>query len=263
MPLEVDENGNSDAVFVNGKFYHEKCFTKIIEPKERCFGCKKQVDFSTDDVAYYDGHFWHADCIIKKSQKTKTPKWKLAVQTLDDSRAFANKKLQDIKAEFDEALTHIGKYKSAANAEIGKWKAQSQLNDYIRDTYTVQNVPWQALGQIYRGTYRGLKSPIPAEHLLDMWRRKQKFLNKVYQNNKTHGKDFSPEQRINYDIAILINKYDSYLKWKRDQEAQIPEETAPSKIDMVNLLATQVIAAQPKDDNKKENIEGLADDIFG
>ena len=70
-----------------------------------------------------------------------------------------------------------------------------------------------------------------------------------------------PGQGINYDIAILIRKYDSYLKWKREQQAQIPETTVPNRIDMVNFLATQVIAAQPKEN--KENIEGLADDIFG
>lgn len=264
MPIELNENGNGDAIFVNGKFYHEKCFTQIIKPKEKCFGCKKQIDFSTDDAAYYDNHFWHADCIVKKSQKTKTPKWKVAVETLNDSRDFARKKLQYINAEFEDALKDIRKYRAAANQAICNWKAQSQLNDYIRDAYSVKNVPWQALGQIYKGTYRGLKSPIPAEHLLDMWQRKQKYLNKVYQNNKTHGKSFTPEQRINYDIAILIKKYDSYLQWKREQEASVPERpTDENNINLVNSLATQVIAAQPKEINEKDNIEGLADDIFG
>lgn len=262
LPINVDKNGNGDAVFVDGKFYHEKCFTKKIEPQEKCYLCKKDIDFSDNNIAYYDNHFWHVDCIIKKSQKTKTAKWKLAVKTLDNSIAYAKEQEQMIRRKFQVALNDIPKYKADADKEIRRWYAESKLNDYIRMIYGVKNIPWQALGQIYKGTYRGMSTPIPAEHLLDMWRRKQNYLNKVYQLNKSKGKIFTSEQRINYDIAILVRKYDSYLQWRREQEMLSVEQNNPVKDNM--WLATQVIAAQPKiDNNEQEGFENIADEVFG
>ena len=41
-----------------------------------------------------------------------------------------------------------------------------------------------------------------------MWQRKMDYLKQTYEYNKTHGKDMYGANRVCYDLAILINKYD-------------------------------------------------------
>lgn len=263
QPIKVQENGEHGSVFVNNQFYHEDCFVTPLQDlaKAKCFFCDKVVDLDMDNAAYYDKHFWHTECIIAKSQKTKTKKWKEAVQTLEVSKRAAKEEKQKIEDIIKTASKNLNAYRRAADIQILKWQSESRLNDYLRQTYSVKVLPWDVFYKIYNGTYKGMETPIPAEHLLDMWTRKQKYLDKVYHQNKAKGNTFTPQGRIKYDVAILISKYDSYLKWRQEQEKLIPQETAVNDND---FLVSQTIATISKNDNKEnKNIEDIADDIFG
>lgn len=77
---------------------------------------------------------------------------------------------------------------------------------------------WQKLGNIYNGTFKGMSVGIPPSDLLDMWQRKIDMLNGIAKKNEVKGIHMQPEQRLSYDLSILVNKYDSYLRWKEKQK---------------------------------------------
>ena len=100
---------------------------------------------------------------------------------------------------------------------------RDKLIEFIYSEYGITTLPkyfFVNLAKIYNGTYsKNLKEPIPVEDLSDMWHKKMDFLNKTYEYNMQHGKEMYGIQRIAYDLAILINKYDSYKRWKAKQNA--------------------------------------------
>ena len=74
------------------------------------------------------------------------------------------------------------------------------------------------MDSVYKGTMKNLNKPVPPEDLLDMWKQKRNYLEKIAEQNRKKGNEISGVQRVNYDLAILLSKYDSYLKWKDQQK---------------------------------------------
>lgn len=97
-----------------------------------------------------------------------------------------------------------------------------QFTDWLYRQYEVSFLPkyfFMNLDKVYKGTYKNLTKPVPVDDLWDMWQRKMPYLLKVYDRNKRIGKTMEGVSRINYDLAIVLSKYDSYLSWK-DQQLQ-------------------------------------------
>lgn len=101
-----------------------------------------------------------------------------------------------------------------------------QLSDFLYSEYNVSFLPkyfFINLDKVYKGTYKNLNKPVPVEDLLDMWQQKMNYLNKVAEQNRHKGKNIEGIARINYDLAILLSKYDSYCEWKARKEAEKQE----------------------------------------
>ena len=119
------------------------------------------------------------------------------------------------------------------------------------------------MDEIFSGIYKGLSKEIPPEDLLDMWKRKKNELDRINNSNSRKGKNLIGVARINYDLAILLNKYDSYLKWKEDQKLlenekqNIINEANKPKInyDLINKSVE-------KNKNTSTNINDLLDEVF-
>ena len=139
---------------------------------------------------------------------------------------------------------------------------------YDKQTYHSScfiNMPttvWQKLSDIYNGTFKGMSVGIPPEHLLDMWKRKINMLNGIAYRNKTKGIVMGFDKRINYDLSILINKYDSYLRWLEKQRI-IEAEKAVEKSENIVGKSIGYITANKSDRNGSDDISVLVDDIFG
>ena len=136
-----------------------------------------------------------------------------------------------------------------------------QLTDFIYKEYNVTFLPkyfFINLDKIYKGEYKNLKEPVPVEDLFDMWQKKMDYLNKTYTYNKEHGKDMQGVQRINYDLAILLSKYDSYKRWKEKQKAiQKQEQEFKKQQVFVNMAKIQV---RPKISDS-DDISSIIDEI--
>jgi hypothetical protein len=141
---------------------------------------------------------------------------------------------------------------------------KNQLYFYIMDKYSVTVLPqklFEKMQGIFEGTFVGMIKGhgISAQEILFIWKSKQGYLDKVNAWNITNGKIIEGVGRINYDLAIVLSKYDEYLKWKVqnkvvEQENKILEES--SKINFKNLDKVSC-----ESNNKENNISQILEDL--
>lgn len=116
-----------------------------------------------------------------------------------------------------------------------------QLTDWLYAQYNVSFLPryvFVNLDKVYKGTYKNLNKPIPVEELFDMWQRKMDYLNQLATYNESIGKTMNNAERVLYDLAVLLAKYDGYCTWKAKQEAQYNEML------IENLLSQEINSAR-------------------
>lgn len=227
----------------------------------KCNACKKLIDISemsSDDYFFRiygkTKQYFHSECYIEQQM---------------------NRKRNPMTRE--ECLTYISERKSEnVEQNIEKKKEQKinavkdQLYDFIADMYDISFFPtffYIKMNTVYKGTYKGLKKSVPPEDLLDMWEQKKNYLLKVYERNRTQGKEMEGLQRVYYDLAILLSKYDSYLNWKDKQK--IAQSDIRERENRTNDFISQKIISQNKPNNpnshtvgnKEIDINSILDDI--
>lgn len=214
----------------------------------KCSICKEPIyindineDFfitSKNEVRSYT----HTNCYIQKqTTKKRSPK------TIEECQEYIEQCKQNNKA--------IEKKKSIKN----------ELYEFLFDMYDISYFPqyfYVKMDSIYKGTMKNLSKPVPPEDLLDMWKQKKNYLDKVAEQNRKKGNEIFGVNRVNYDLAILLSKYDSYLKWKEQQKIAIAELGEIKKRDVEKIEYTDV--TRPKrvgtTDNKVD-INSMLDEI--
>lgn len=190
----------------------------------KCIYCKKFVDLDVERV------------IMKKSGKSIT--WCHYDCFVEHKLNMKNRKpLEDIKKEAEE------KYKLTLEY-LDEKRVKDELYKFIQNMYNIVVLPnyfFVKMDAIYKGTYKGLAKGIPAYHLLDMWRQKQQYLIRVYNNNVSKGKQLEGIDRVNYDLAILLNLYDGYLKWRNSIEAQSEQEHTVITQHLAPKIKTKIV----------------------
>lgn len=200
-----------------------------------------------DNIIYFDKKYYHKNCFVsmckRKSEKKNTlPKWKDALENLD-------KIILDTKEVIDTAF-----YKDDIYNLIHSFYDLSVITTRI----------FQKLDEIYSGTFKGLSVAIPPSDLYDMWIRKKKYLLKVRADNIRKGKTFSGDQQVIYDLSILVNKYDSYLRWKEQQKIIEQKNEDSTKILQDISLHSSYFNSNKnnKNNNDEDDIDSLLDEIF-
>lgn len=145
-----------------------------------------------------------------------------------------------------------------------KKTAASELYDFISDMYSLTYLPkyfFSFMASVYKGTYKNLNRPVPPEDLLDMWKQKKKYLLRQAENNRKKGKDINGISLVYYDLAILLGKYDAYLKWKEQQKlAQADaEEQRVKNIEFVGYR--DVLSQRQKKEDNTIDISSMLDEI--
>lgn len=138
-----------------------------------------------------------------------------------------------------------------------------QFTDWLYREYEISFLPkyfFINLDRVYKGTYKNLARPVPVEDLWDMWKRKMPYLQKVYDKNIRMGKNMDGTARINYDMAIVLSKYDSYLKWKEQQKQALLEEARKKEqtVDYNKVCGKTNTASK---ENTRLNIDSIIDEI--
>lgn len=74
----------------------------------------------------------------------------------------------------------------------------------------------------------------------------------------------NPTHQVNYDLAVLVGKYDSYLRWKEKQklnevDKKNNEKFAKSFVETNNITTQKTVVTATQDDN----MDDILSDIFG
>lgn len=135
--------------------------------------------------------------------------------------------------------------------------------NYISETYdfVVTTQIYTKIAKINNGTYKGLNEEISCEDLLYMFKTKKNKLYKIYQSNKNKGKNFKDGYSLfNYDLAIILSKYDSYKRWKENQQLnQINDEEKENISKNIEVLR---YTNDINNNNNEDDISNILDEVF-
>lgn len=214
-----------------------------------CAECKQKFNINRtnlNQVVRFENSCYHYDCFVnaceRKSKKSNaSPKW-------------------------GEALTFIEDIKEDTYTFLSRELCKQEIFELIVANYDIRVVPkniFTKLEDIYNGRFKGLACRIPPEDILDMWKRKMDYLNKVKVKNITLGKTMNAAQQVNYDISVLINKYDSYLKWK-EQNKIIEQEVNKVHKDILKTVDLDKLSKITQNQNKEDedDIDCLLEELF-
>lgn len=221
---------------------------KNIGIKRKCSCCGEDFYISKDnidDAIYYDKKTYHSSCFINICNKR------------------SQMKREDVSQKWTWVLNHLDSIKQESYEHLKLAVIKEDVFNFIKDAYDVTIIPttvWQKLSNIYNGTFKGMTYGIPPEHLLDMWERKIDMLNGIANRNNTKGRTMNVDQRINYDLSVLVNKYDSYLKWLEKQKILEAEKEIEKNENIVGKTIGYV--TQKSEKNNSDDISDLVDDIF-
>ena len=214
----------------------------------KCSICKEPIYINDTNEDFFitlkneTKSYTHTNCYIKK-QTTK----KRSSKTVEECREYIEQCRQNAKV--------TEKKKSTKN----------ELYEFLFDMYDISYFPqyfYIKMDSVYKGTMKNLNKPVPPEDLLDMWKQKRNYLDKVAEQNRKKGNEILGVNRVNYDLAILLSKYDSYLKWKEQQKIAIAELDESKKRSIEKIEYTDV--ARPKRvgvSNNKVDINSMLDEI--
>lgn len=227
-------------------------------PKLRkCSRCGKSFNIFEEDFIKENNRFFEVNCYKEKElNKGVAPEIidKAIVVFLEQTKIERNQKEQELLEKAENSLRSKQK-------ETNRSEYKNLFIEYLKETYNVMELPkslYSKLAQINSGNFKNYKIAIPYEDLLDMFKRKQNFLNKLYTTNVAKGKEMTAVQRISYDISVIIDKYEDYLQWKSRQKVfeNEPINHNEIKIDYAKLK---------KSTENKENetdILSILDDLY-
>lgn len=173
-------------------------------------------------------------------------------------------KKQKPKTE-EECKLFIEECKKNNEELVSKNNIKNDLYAFLFDMYDISFFPnyfYIKMESVFKGTYKNLNTPVPPEDLLDMWKQKKNYLNKVAEQNRKKGSEITGVNRVNYDLAILLSRYDAYLKWKEEQKIAVAElnESKKRSIEKIEYLDV----ARPNKTlnlNEKVDISTMLDEI--
>lgn len=197
--------------------------------------CGYFIDTTKDSYVKIKKGCYHTECYIKKLENDKD---KLSHE---EAKAIA---FELATKTFEENFK-----KSQEQKEDGvfiSWLCQQY------DIVMLSSRFYDVRNKIYKGTYKNMSMAIKREHLEDMWRQKMNYLNKVNDRNRRMGKVIEGEQRVFYDLAILINKYDDYLNWLDKNKIRADVDT-PDVTTMTDNKVYDNLIAKPQTKNEQQD----------
>jgi len=219
----------------------------IVKCKYKKCNCNNEIPLNENtinNIVRYGNAYYHSDCFIN----------------------WCNEGINHFKAnqKYKDALSSIEVYKEDAYKHLINRIENYDLYKFIMDRYDVKTLDtyvYVKLNRIFNGTLEGIREGgIPKEHFFDMWKRKTHQLDKIHQQNIVKGKNMTTTQTIMYDISVLINKYDSYLKWL--EREKIIQAEANYNNASTKLLTREIKNRRENNIVEKDDISTLVNDIF-
>ena len=178
----------------------------------KCAACKQQIEIQKSDVRsviYYKSLYYHKQCFAELAEQKSQAKgirgnaWKEALNNIDE-----------IEIETKRVL----------ESHWGDKEAKDKLNEYLLSQYDVTAVPdrfWQVAAELSNGFYKKKRcKKVSTQTLLDVWQWGQKNLDKIDVSNKAkHKGPKDGNERILYDLAVLVQHIPQFIAWQKKQKA--------------------------------------------
>jgi len=208
-----------------------------IKTTRKCKKCKNLIVLEMDKfVPFNKDDYYHYDCFIEHmNSKSK----KLSQEEISKMITESQEKNRDkVKNIIDK----------------------NHLFAYVVRRYELTYKPkhfFIKFEEIFNGHYKNITEPISPGDLLDMWIRKEGYLDRTNQWKVGKGEGMEGLNRMFYDISVLLSKYSSYKKWKEMQEVNTRNkeniiEENKLKIDYMKIYNTN---------KEKNNIENILEEI--
>ena len=182
----------------------------------KCTKCKQEIYFDLDNISgivRFNNLFYHSNCFVEyckgRAAKSGSPVWQ---KYIDDMTPFEN----------------------AAKEKINYKKNKDDFNVYLLKHYDVTEIPtrfWNVVADLENGNYKQKKcNPVSIKTLFEAWRWGQVKLDSINRKNKINGTGpKNDEQRVAYDLAVLVGKIPLFLKAKAKRDAEEAERVAQEK----------------------------------
>lgn len=284
--IEITENYDGSYIEAEGFFFHKKCYLNYVNDKFKniikcsCRYCKNEIDISYFDENnpqyYYDGNSWFCSDCSDRCKKSKEKGYlNNLIPITKDKRDLKitdyNKKIDNFKkAKLQELNKYEGYYAKPKGTTIKQSSKQRMLTDWLVDNYECVTFPkyfYIQLSEIANGTSNKVNKPIPYEDLLDMWQRKKDWLDRLYTKNLNKGMKLIGINRVYYDLAVLLKKYDSYLNWKKQNNTRKTEIEKRSNETEYKQAFNHIASVNPNLNKQNQNsqkidISDILNEIF-
>lgn len=222
--------------------------------KRKCNYCENQIKIYKDDikdVVYYKKLYYHKSCFCELAREKSQSK-------------------RGKPADWQYALDNIIEFENAAIEQLEYPLIKADFNEYLITTYNVVAVPdrlWTVVGELAQGKYKKKKcKPVSLKILFEAWQWGQRNLNKIAsKNSMNHNGPTNDDERILYDLAILVRKLPLYFKKQAqavESETRIKEakeSAVRTSVFNYEKLSRQAVSSTQEESN---DILDLMNEIF-
>lgn len=181
-----------------------------------CSRCKEKFDVLTDDYVKVNKRNMHTQCYIDLQLNKGLSIDYVKSSVLELKELMNIEKQHKEKLEIEKQAKKLYAQKTQVNRNIDR----KLFFDYVSEKYGVSTFPkhfFMKMSAINNGTHPSVNKCIPYDDLLDMFKRQEHYLAGIHLNLSSVNKELSGINKLNYDLAVIVNMYDKYLEWKQKQ----------------------------------------------
>ena len=213
--------------------------------KRKCGTCGQDIvvdRHNLDNIAFYQNRYHHVGCLVDKANKGIASGKRVAI--------------------WEKLLNRIPELQEEAKKNLGHGLIRDEFNEYLLNHYNIISVPnrfWQIIEDIGNGNYRKNKCrPTDIDRIFQTWKWGQSNLDKIASNNKIKNKGpKNDDERLNYDLAIVLKHVPQYLAYEAKNKAVAAEIKNTSVFEDIDLYRIG-----QKKTEKKNDVSDIFDDFF-
>ena len=213
--------------------------------KRKCGTCGQDIvvdRHNLDNIAFYQNRYHHVGCLVDKANKGIASGKRVAI--------------------WEKLLNRIPELQEEAKKNLGHGLIRDEFNEYLLNHYDIISVPnrfWQIIEDIGNGNYRKNKCrPTDIDRIFQTWKWGQSNLDKIASNNKIKNKGTkNDDERLNYDLAIVLKHVPQYLAYEVKNKAVAAEIKNTSAFEDIDLSRIG-----KKKTEKKNDVSDIFDDFF-
>lgn len=213
--------------------------------KRKCGTCGQDIvvdRHNLDNIAFYQNRYHHVGCLADKANKGIASGKRVAI--------------------WEKLLNRIPELQEEAKKNLGHGLIRDEFNEYLLNHYDIISVPnrfWQIIEDIGNGNYRKNKCrPTDIDRIFQTWKWGQSNLDKIASNNKIKNKGpKNDDERLNYDLAIVLKHVPQYLAYEAKNKAVAAEIKNTSAFEDIDLSRIG-----QKKTEKKNDVSDIFDDFF-